>query len=152
MTKGAPIEGAAIIAREARSKLAGKVMNQVIDQCAEYIYTPGISVVRDAKVAAAQPGVTGMHDPTEGGVLGGVWEMAEASQCTFEVDISDDKSLWIPEAKQLCDVFDLWMPAVIASGALLITVKYSARGQLEAALNAEGIATYHLGTVMDGPG
>jgi hydrogenase expression/formation protein HypE len=66
-------------------------------------------------------GVTAMHDATEGGVIGGLFEMANASHVGMEVD----ESLFIypDEVKIVCEAFGIDPIAAIAEGSLLITVK-----------------------------
>ena len=50
-----------------------------VDEAANYLYEPGISVLGPALAAAEAELVTAMHDPTEGGVATGLWELADAS-------------------------------------------------------------------------
>ena len=76
-----------------------------------------ISVVRDG-VEAAKLGATALHDPTEGGILGALWEMAEASGYGFEVDASAVPIL--EETRQICAVFGADPLKLISSGAMLI--------------------------------
>ena len=77
LTKGIAIEGAAIIAREKAAELKGEVPAAVLRRARRFLRDPGISVVRDAAIAA-RVGCHAMHDPTEGGLLMGAWELAEA--------------------------------------------------------------------------
>jgi hydrogenase expression/formation protein HypE len=74
-------------------------------------------VVRDG-VQAAELGATALHDPTEGGILGALWEMAEASGYGFEVDASAVPIL--EETRQICAVFGADPLKLISSGAMLI--------------------------------
>ena len=39
-----------------------------------------ISIVKDALIAYKTGGVHAMHDPTEGGIIGGIHEIADASK------------------------------------------------------------------------
>ena len=111
----APVEGAAVLAAEASVRLThldGKVRRaarEALDQ-------PGISVV-GAALLAARLGSTAMHDPTEGGVAGGLHEMAAASGVRLEVDRS--QMLWWGPAIAICEAVraDPW--ATLASGTLL---------------------------------
>ena len=62
------------------SRLAGVLSEAEIEpRRASYLYNPGISVVRDAHIATQAGRVHAMHDPTEGGLAGAIWELA-ASQ------------------------------------------------------------------------
>jgi hydrogenase expression/formation protein HypE len=79
LTKGVPIEGTALLAREFPGRLRPALSEAEIETAAAYLYQPGISVVRDARIATRAGRVTAMHDPTEGGLASALWELAEAS-------------------------------------------------------------------------
>lgn len=114
----APVEGASIIAREKRAELLAAGWDAVeLDRAADYLYRPGISVARPA-LAAAQAGlVSAMHDPTEGGLATGIWEMAEAAGAGLRIDL--DALPIDPLAARLCRAWGLDPLGTIASGALL---------------------------------
>ncbi|MEM4297926.1 MAG: AIR synthase related protein, partial [Nitrososphaerota archaeon] len=82
MTKTAAIEGTAILASLFKKRLKG-LGNDVIDRALEM--RKEISVVKEASLAFATGFVNAMHDVTEGGILGGIDEMAEASGLGFIV-------------------------------------------------------------------
>jgi hydrogenase expression/formation protein HypE len=151
LTKGAPIEATAIIAREKRAALSGRFSDAMLDRCANFLHEPGISVVRDARLAMTVGGVTSMHDPTEGGVVSALWELAEASGCALEVDLYGEHQPWLPEGEALCGAFGLDPAAAIASGALLLTVRSDRREALEALYRRERVPVFRLGTVAPGP-
>ena len=115
-----PIEGASIIARERRAELLALGWDAaMLDQAAGYLYEPGISIVQPALAAARSGLVTAMHDPTEGGVATGIWEMAEAARAGVVVDL--DAIAVNPLSASLCAAFGLDPLGTIASGALLAT-------------------------------
>src|SRR5919108_667569 len=74
--KDAAMEGTAILATDLAGHLEGRVAPELIARARGL--TARLSVVRDG-VQAAEHGATALHDPTEGGVLGALWEMAEAA-------------------------------------------------------------------------
>lgn len=150
LTKGAPIEATAIIAREKRGELAGQFDAAWLDRCANFLHAPGISVVRDAQVALEAGGVTSMHDPTEGGVVTALWELADACGHGLEVDLFGDSAPWLPDSIALCRAFDLEPSAAIASGALLITIAPNRSAHLEAAYRHAGIQLFRIGRVTGG--
>lgn len=116
----APVEGTSIIAREMRERLLASGWSSLeLDQAANYLFDPGISVLEPA-LAAAQAGlVTAMHDPTEGGLATGIVELAIASGAGMEIDLD---RIPIPDlSRRLCAAFDLDPMGVLASGALLAT-------------------------------
>lgn len=147
LTKGAPIEATAIMAREKREALLPFFSAEELDRCAGFLHDPGISVIPDAQAAMAAGGVTSMHDPTEGGVLTGLWELSEASGCRLEVDLYGDQRPWIREGAAFCAALGLNPAAAIASGALLLTVKPEYVEQSRRAFREAGIAVFTLGHV-----
>lgn len=151
LTKGAPIEATAIIARERREALRGQFTDAALDRCAAYLHDPGISIVRDARIAMQTGAVTSMHDPTEGGVITALWELADASGCSLHVDLFGTDAPWLPDAVDLCRVFGIEPAAAIASGALLLTLPERDAHSLRSACAAEGIPLFRLGTVCEGP-
>jgi hydrogenase maturation factor len=117
----APIEGASLIAREMRSTLLAQGWSTAdLDEAANYLYKPGISVKEPALLAAQTGIVTAMHDPTEGGIISGLHEIASAANVGIDVMIDQ---IPIPVlAARLCATFGLDPLGTIASGALLATV------------------------------
>ncbi len=149
LTKGIPIEATAILAREFPHRLEGVLSPAELAQAAGFLTDPGIGVLRDAQTAIAAGKVSGMHDPTEGGLAAAIWELAEASGRSLTVDLS---SVPIPPlSARICRAFGLDPMATIASGALLLTAPASDAGDICRALAAEGIPCTEIGTVSEGP-
>jgi hydrogenase maturation factor len=119
LTKSAGIEGTAILATEKEEQLK-KAVNLILLQRAKKFYDK-ISVVKDALIAVKTGGVHAMHDPTEGGVSGGIHEMAEASNVGFQV--YEEKIPIQPETQEICDYFKIDPLQLISSGALLISAE-----------------------------
>lgn len=113
-----PLEAASIIARERRGDLLSRGWGEhELAEAANYLFTPGISVLAPAQAAAGSGLVTAMHDPTEGGVITGLWEMASAAQVGMEIDLD---AIAVPElARRLCAEYGLDPLGAISSGALL---------------------------------
>jgi hydrogenase expression/formation protein HypE len=80
----APIEGAAVLAREAAEQL-GALDPLTLEAARAAVERPGISVVEPA-LLAARLGATALHDPTEGGLAAGLHELAHASGVRIRVD------------------------------------------------------------------
>jgi hydrogenase maturation factor len=149
LTKGVPIEATALLAREFPQRLRGVLSEAEIQTAQRYLFEPGIGVTRDARAAIAAGPVTAMHDPTEGGIVTALWELAEASGRTLRVDAA---RIPIPRlARCVCAAFDLDPYAAIASGALLITVPAETAQTTATVLENAGIACAHIGMVRDGP-
>lgn len=149
LTKGVPIEATALLAREFPHRLAHCLSPDEIIAAQEYIYHPGISVFKDARIAIQAGQVTAMHDPTEGGIATALWELAEACQHTIVVDV---EKIPIPSlAKKICDAFGLNPLGAIASGSLLLTVVPDSAQAILQALQGAGIAAVEIGHVHAGP-
>ena len=138
LTKGIAVEGASILAREAADALLGSgVSRETIETAAAGLSDPGISVIRDARVACTAGDVHAMHDPTEGGLSGGLYELAAASGLGLDVD-SDAISV-LPVCAAICEALGLDPLGLIASGSLLAAVAPGDSEAVVRALNAEGI-------------
>ena len=147
LTKGYPLEGSAIIARERATQLAAQGFPP--DDIARWqglLFDPGISVVKDAAVLQQAVDVHALHDPTEGGVATGLRELANASN--VGVRLQDDKLPLLPEGRVLCNTFGLDPLGTIASGALLAAVPAGQAARAIEACDAEGIACYDIGRVV----
>jgi len=147
LTKGVPVEAIALIARERGQTLLNQMSADEIARCANFLHTPGISIARDAAIAIHAGRVHAMHDPTEGGIATGLWEMALASERRLVVDLS---GIVLPEGRRLCEAVGLNPLGAIASGALLMAVHPDDAGRIQSALQAEGIAAHGIGRVEAG--
>lgn len=117
LTKWIGIEGTAIIAKEKEEELKEKFPVPFVEAAKRLDEL--ISVVEDGKIAAAM-GATAMHDVTEGGIYGALWEMAEASGIGLEVDL---KAIPIrQETVELCEAYGLNPYYLISSGSMLVAV------------------------------
>lgn len=149
LTKGVPIEATALLAREFATRLRPAFSEVEIEEAQGYLHKPGISVVRDARIATQAGKVTAMHDPTEGGLASALWELAEASGHALYFE---PEQVYLPPiSKKMCEVFDLNPLATIASGALLMAVAPEDSRAICHALMAEGIRCTEIGWVEPGP-
>jgi hydrogenase expression/formation protein HypE len=146
LTKGVAVEGTAIIALEKADELKGTFSAEYLGGCQGFLHDPGISVVRDAQIAQAAGTVHAMHDPTEGGLATGLWEMAEAAGVGLQIDEAAIPIL--PETAALCAEFGLDPLGVIASGALLIACAPTETAAILGALRDEGVQATHLGRAV----
>ncbi|MBM3934753.1 MAG: hydrogenase expression protein [SAR202 cluster bacterium] len=144
VTKGIAIEGSAILAQEAPERLAAAgVSAATIARARGWLQTPGISVVRDCAVALAAGGVRAMHDPTEGGLAGGLSEMAAASGLGAEIDL--ERVPVFPECAEICRAAGLDPLGLIASGSLLAAVAPTSVDAVTSALAGAGIPAVEIG-------
>ncbi len=118
LTKGIAVEGTALIAREKPATLVGVMGGQELERCAGFLRDPGISVVKDARLALEAGEVHALHDPTEGGIATGLWELAEAAGLGLQVD--RDRIPVLPECARMCRHLGLDPLGLIGSGSLLI--------------------------------
>jgi hydrogenase expression/formation protein HypE len=146
ITKGVAVEGTAIIAREMAGELTG-LDESYVARCQGFLHNPGISVVRDAAVAGAAGEVHAMHDPTEGGLATGLWELGEAAGVGLEID--EDAIPILSETQTLCTRLGLDPLGLIASGALLMAVLPGDADDVLAALHGAGIAAARIGRVVE---
>jgi hydrogenase maturation factor len=117
MTKTAGIEGTAILAAELERNLRRKVSPQTLKSASRFFER--ISVVEAAMTAIEAGGVHALHDPTEGGVIHGLWEIAEASNVGMHVHEAN-----IPiagETVEICSALRIDPLKLISSGSLLIS-------------------------------
>ncbi len=151
LTKGIAVEGSAIIARaslacEEADALAGFDL-ETIERCRNFLYDPGISVVRDASVATAAGEVHAMHDPTEGGIATGLWELAEAAGVGLMVN--EDVLPILPETRAFCERLGLDPLGLIASGALLLALAPDDAETIVGALEEAEIEATTIGWVVE---
>jgi hydrogenase maturation factor len=147
LTKGIPLEGAAIIAREKEAELRERgVRPAVIRKARGFLRSPGISVLPEAEIACELATVHAMHDPTEGGVATALHELAAAAGVGLRID--RDRVITLPEGAELCRAFGLDPLGTIASGALLLTLAPADAGIVIHALAREGIDCHFIGQVV----
>ncbi len=125
-TKSAGIEGTAILATD-REQALKKTMSATMLQAAKNFYSQ-ISVVKEALTACKTGGVHAMHDPTEGGVAGGIHEMADASN--LGVKVFEEAIPVQPETARICSYFQIDPLQLIGSGALLISAEAKSANEI----------------------
>lgn len=116
MTKTAGIEGTAVLASDFARELRSRIDVESIRRAKNL--RRSISVVDDALTAVRSGGIRAMHDPTEGGLLQGIWELAEASGIGFM--IYESRIPIRPETKQVCSALRVDPLRLMSSGCLLI--------------------------------
>jgi hydrogenase expression/formation protein HypE len=146
LTRGVAIEGTAILAREKSEQLRGRVDSDLLARAARFLSEPGISVV-SAALAAANVGeaVHGMHDPTEGGLATGLFELVAPAGLGLRV--MREHIPVFPETERICNALALDPLKLIASGALLITVAPDRADSVLAAIKAAGVPVVVIGEV-----
>lgn len=147
LTKGVPLEGASVIAREKEAELLARgVPAAVIRRAKAFLRTPGISVLPEAEIACELATVHAMHDATEGGLATALHELAAASGVGLRID--RDRITILPEGAAICGAFGLDPLGTLASGALLLTLAPADAGIVIHALAREGIDSHFIGQVV----
>jgi len=143
----APIEGASVLAREA-SGLDG-LEPALLAEARSALERPGVSVVEPA-LLARDLGATALHDPTEGGLAGGLHELAAAAGHRIVVD--REAVLWFSPGVAVCNALGANPWNTLASGTLLATFPPDAVQAALAALAEHGHPAAVIGRVEDGRG
>jgi len=145
LTKGTGIEGTAILASDRRAELL-QVFDETFLNQAENFFEK-ISVVKDALTAFRIGGVSAMHDPTEGGVAGGLHELADAAKIGFNVH---EENILVPEeTRKICAHFDVDPLQLISSGSLLIVAEESKTEEIIGSLSKSGVQASIIGEVTE---
>lgn len=143
VTKWVGLEGSSILAKEKEEMLKKQLPEEIVETAKQFDQL--LSVVTDSRVAM-EVGVSAMHDVTEGGIFGALWEMAAASGVGLEIDLKK-----IPirqETIELCEVLDINPYMLISSGSMLIG---TSRGhQLVEQLKQAGIHAAVIGYATEG--
>ncbi|MBP1744097.1 MAG: synthase [Firmicutes bacterium] len=142
ITKDLCLEGACIIANDYEDILGGILTAGELEEAKSYMEQ--ISVVPEGMIAG-EFGVNSMHDITEGGVLGALWEVADASGKGFVV--YKDRMPVAAVARKICGSFGIDPLKLISSGSMLITC--SRGGELVKLLQDKGIKAATIGKIVD---
>ena len=149
VTKGAAIEATALFAATFPERLREGVGDDVV-AAADTLFER-MTVVPEARVASAfglrERGVTSMHDATEGGVLGGLTEVASASGVGMRVELEAIPVR--PEVRAVCDHVGMDPYTSISEGTLISTVVEDRAEALIGALGDEGIDAAVVGELTE---
>jgi hydrogenase maturation factor len=152
MTKQAGIEATASLALSFPRHIERRVGRHNASRARKLVRS--CSTVADAFAAAriglGRGGVTSMHDATEGGVLGGLEEMASASGAAFHID--EDKIYVSEEVEAVCAAFGLDPLSSLSEGTLLVTCNPVRLDDLRQEFDGLGIPIWEIGSVRHGAG
>jgi len=144
MTKTAGLEGTGIIAYDLEHKLSSTLSREIIQRAKNMV--DEISVVKEG-IIAGRIGVTSMHDVTEGGILGAIWEICEASKVgcrIYKDEIAIDEA-----TSKICEFFKIDPCKLISSGTMLITVDPKKEEILLGNLSENNIKAKVIGEITD---
>jgi len=152
MTKGVAIEATATLANSFPRFLEERLGRSAVETAKRM--TRDCSTVAESlaasRVGLGDDGVTSMHDATEGGVLGGLAEMAEASRSMFVIEETR-----IPVSRitgGVCGAFGMDPLVSLSEGTLLLTSKITRTGEVAAAIERTGARAFVIGKVEKGSG
>lgn len=145
VTKWIGLEGTSILAQERSGVLTGVFGEESVALAADLIHNPGISIVKDARLALESGVVTALHDPTEGGLATAIHEMADASG--LGASVNRECIPIRPDTAAFCSHFNIEPLGLLSSGALLIGAKPGSERALQAALSPVGIQLSRIGTL-----
>jgi len=148
VTKGAAIEATGLFAAAFRSLIAERFGEEFAKSAEKIFYQ--MSVVEDALTAVSvgvrKKGVTAMHDATECGVWGGLFEIAQASEVGMRIE--KEKIIVLPEVERICREFGMDPYCAISEGTLIITCKAKKAEAVIEALAKKDIHSSIVGEVV----
>ncbi|MGL4968852.1 MAG: AIR synthase-related protein, partial [Fusobacteriaceae bacterium] len=139
ITKGIGIEGTGIIASEKEKELLFHFGKDFVEEAKSFL--DRTSVVKEGKLLGKF--AKGMHDVTEGGILGAVWEMGELFNLGVELDIKDE--MISESTKKICKFYEIDSLKLISSGTMLICIEKSQKEQIAELLQKYCIEFYFIG-------
>ncbi|TFG12460.1 hydrogenase [Candidatus Thorarchaeota archaeon] len=144
MTKSIAIEGTAILATEGYDVLSETLPPELLSQGKSL--RANISVVEEG-IAAFETGyITAMHDPTEGGLAGGLHELCDASSVGCEIEYNS-----IPienSTKAICERLEINPLRLISSGCMLITCKQEHTSSVIEKIEEAGVGASVIGKIV----
>ena len=143
-----PVEGAAVLANARPERLAS-LDPRIVDSARRALEDPGISVVEPA-LLAAELGASALHDPTEGGLSNGLYELAQASGLKLRIDMG--AVYWFEPGREVCAALgaDPW--GTLASGALLAAFCEADLADVLPRFEARGFPARVIGRAEPGTG
>lgn len=144
LTKYAGLEGTGIIACDFEDQLSQVLTREEIQEAKELLSQ--VSVVKEG-VVAGKIGTHGMHDVTEGGILGAVWELCKIAGTGAEV--------WLDQVpvkqvtKKICTHFDIDFLRLISSGCMVIMVPAEKKEQMQEAMEEAGVEASYIGVIRE---
>jgi len=144
ITKTAGLEGTGIIAWDKAEELREFLTEEELDHAKSLIGR--VSVVKEG-VLAGRVGTNGMHDVTEGGILGAVWEMCQVAKTGAEVWV--DKIPVEDVTRKICDEYDIDYLRLISSGSMMIMVAPLKKEEMERAMAENQIQFTNIGIIRN---
>ncbi len=145
LTKDIGLEGTAILANDREGLLQPYFSDEEIDLAKSY--ADNLSVLKEGR-AATKLGVQYLHDVTEGGIYGAVYEASQGIGKGMK--IYRDKLPITPITERVCDLFHIDPLGLISSGSMLMIVPEDKRALVKGEFEAQGLKVTWIGEVIDG--
>ncbi len=143
VTKSVGLEGTSILAKERGEMLSGVLSEEERERAMGFL--DQVSVVKEG-VAAAKVGTHGMHDITEGGLLGAVWEMCQIAGLGAEV--YEEAIPMEPETAKVCQRFGIDPLRLISSGSMMIIVPAGLEKAMQEVMADSNVNITTVGKIM----
>ncbi|MCI8609458.1 MAG: AIR synthase [Firmicutes bacterium] len=143
MTKQAGLEGTGIIASDFRQELLTFLEPEEVEEAESLLNQ--VSVVRDG-VVAGQVGTHGMHDVTEGGILGAVWEMCRIGGVGCQV--WEERVPVSLVTRKICAHYSINVLRLISSGAMVIVAEQGKKDEIIEKLTLCGVEVSQIGEIV----
>lgn len=142
MSKWAGLMGTSILAKHFEEKLCARYPVPFIDEAKRF---ERYQSIRSEAAVAVQSGVAAMHDISEGGIYGALWEMGQCSGVGLDIELKD-----IPirqETVEVCEFFDVNPYKLLSTGSLLMASEDGSA--LVRALGQAGVEAAVIGRATD---
>ena len=147
LSKGVAIEGTAVLAREDEKALLLQGMSpSSVHKAKNFLFDPGISVLKEVTLLQNEVEIHAMHDPTEGGIATGLQEIGFASRVGME--IKSEQICVFQETRDICSILNLDPLGLLASGALIIVVPEEQTEKALAILREGQIDACNIGRIV----
>ena len=145
LTKGVAVEGTAIIAREFGNRLRRLgIKPSEIDSGRRFL--DDISIITEARIAAASKTTSAMHDVTEGGLATALEELSIAGGHRIKINM-DTIPVYAQTAK-ICQLLDIDPLGLIGSGSLLVCCRKEGCDELMSMIGKAGVEVTCIGEVL----
>jgi hydrogenase maturation factor len=141
------VEGTAVLAQDFGPALRARGLGaKELRRAGDLLHDPGISIVREAGIAAGVARVKALHDPTEGGIVAAVLELGHRSGCG--VLLEADAVPVLPETRAICRALGLDPLRLLASGAMLIAAAPGSGEALATAFAGDQVGVTRIGRFL----
>lgn len=143
VSKWIGLQGTAVLVRRHKERLLQRYPAYLVKEAEGF--GRYLSVLPEAEIAL-QHGVSAMHDASEGGIFGALWELAEGSDVGLQIDMR--KLPLRQETVEVCESCNVNPYELMSGGCLVMTAEDGP--SLKAALEAAYIPAAVVGKVTAG--